>query len=92
MRPLPARPGDPRYLDRAPPEAVDGVGICAGFQELPHRLHLSPRRGGGQARVTAAAQHALVPGPWQKWSSAGLEIVTASSLSRSSSLGTQQMR
>lgn len=60
VRPLPARPRGPRYLDRAPPEAVDGVGIYAGFQELPHRLHLPPRRGGGQARVTAAAQHALV--------------------------------
>lgn len=53
-------PGVPRYLNWAPPEAVDGVGICAGFQELPHRLHLPPRGGGGQARVTAAAQHVLV--------------------------------
>lgn len=79
----------PRYLDWAPPEAVDSVGICAGFQELPHGLHLPPRRGGGQARVTAAAQHALVPDPWQKWSSAGREIATASSLSGSSPLETQ---
>lgn len=76
-------------LDWAPPEAVQGVGICAGFQELPHRLHLPPRRGGGQARVTAAAQHALVPGLWQKWSFAGREIATAWSLSGSSPLETQ---
>lgn len=82
----------PRYLDWAPPEAVDGVGICSGFQELPHGLHLPPRRGGGQARVTAAAQHALVPGPWNKWSSAGREIATVWSLSGSCSLGTQQLR
>lgn len=89
VRPLLVRPEDPRYLDWAPPEAVQGVGICAGFQELPHRLHLPPRRGGGQARVTAAAQHALVPGLWQKWSFAGREIATAWSLSGSSPLETQ---
>lgn len=84
-------PGRPRYLDRAPSEAVDGVGICAGFQELPHRLHLSPRRGGGQARVTAAAQHALVllaqSGPLQGWSSAGREMAAASPLGASSLRG-----
>lgn len=53
-RPLPTRPLGPRYLDRAPPEAVDSVGIRAGLQELPHSLHLPPRRGAGQTRIAAA--------------------------------------
>lgn len=61
MRPLPARPQGPSYLDRPPPEAVDSVGIRTRFQELPHGLHLPLRRGVGQARVVAATtEHALV--------------------------------
>lgn len=54
-RPLPTRPPGPRYLDRAPPEAVDSVGIRARLQELPHGLHLPPRRGAGQTRIAATA-------------------------------------
>lgn len=53
-RPLPTRPLGPGYLDGAPPEAVDSVGIRAGLQKLPHSLHLPPRRGAGQTRITAA--------------------------------------
>lgn len=61
VRPLTARPGAPSYLDRAPPEAVESVGISTGFQELPHGLHLPPRRGVGKGRITAATtEHALV--------------------------------
>lgn len=61
VRPLPTRPRGPNYLDRAPPEAVDSVGIRTGLQELPHSLHLPPRRGAGQARIAAATtEHDLV--------------------------------
>lgn len=61
VRPLPARPRGPSYLDRASPEAVDFVGIRTGFQELSHGLHLPPRCSAGQSRIAAAAaEHALV--------------------------------
>ena len=61
VRPLPARPGAPSYLDRASPEAVESVGIHTGFEELPHGLHLAPRRGVGQIRITATTtEHARV--------------------------------
>lgn len=61
LRPLPARPQGPSYLDWAPSEAVDSVRIRTGFQELLHSVHLPPRGGVGQARAVAATtEHALV--------------------------------
>lgn len=61
MRPLSARSESPSYLDRAPPEVVESIGIRTGFQKLTHGLHLPPSRGVGQARIsTAATEHALV--------------------------------
>lgn len=49
------------HLDRASPKAVESVGIHTGFEELPHGLHLAPRRGVGQVRITATTtEHALV--------------------------------
>lgn len=92
MRPLPVKPGDHATWIGRLPKRLTALGSAPASRSC--RTVSTCPRAAAVARPASLPppNMPLSPGPWQKWSSAGREIATASSLSGSSSLRIQQLR